>query len=291
MSALVASCTIVLSQHSSRAETLAFEDSLGNAGPGTGHEWAVFTLEQTLGDSDIITGNSFIEGDFGAAGTGRVNLSGGTGPSEIDGNLIYHTGGSVTTSGGSTVSGSRISGGATDTLLGNGVTDATNASATATGLAGATDAQTPIAGLSSAPSISLTAGGPNDRYILQLSNFTLTSQTLILHGDSNSSFVFDITGTFALTHSNVILQGGLTEANVLFNYTGTSPITLSSSNIHGIILAASATTTPTVFPTGTNPANYTSSTVQMSGGSLTGEIIADKVSLTGGALVQGLVSP
>lgn len=76
-----------------------------------------------------------------------------------------------------------------------------------------------------------------------LTNFQLKRATLTLSG--SGSFVFNISSAFALKSAQVLLAGGATEANVLFNYTGTSDVTLSgkkgsNSVLHGIILALNA---------------------------------------------------
>ena len=76
-----------------------------------------------------------------------------------------------------------------------------------------------------------------------LTSFRLTRATLTLSG--SGSFVFNISSAFALKSAQVLLAGGATEANVLFNYTGTSDVTLSgkkgsTSVLHGIILALNA---------------------------------------------------
>ena len=78
--------------------------------------------------------------------------------------------------------------------------------------------------------------------VYNLSKFQLTRSTLTLSG--SGSFVFNISSFFALNSARVLLAGGATEANVLFNYTGTSDVRFSGrrsgSVLHGIILALNA---------------------------------------------------
>ena len=78
--------------------------------------------------------------------------------------------------------------------------------------------------------------------VYNLSRFQLTRSTLTLSG--SGSFVFNISSFFALNSARVLLAGGATEANVLFNYTGTSDVRFSGrrsgSVLHGIILALNA---------------------------------------------------
>ena len=106
--------------------------------------------------------------------------------------------------------------------------------------------------------------------VYNLTNFQLTHATLTLSG--SGSFVFNISSSFALKYGQVILAGGATESNVLFNYTGTSDVSFSgnASVLHGIILALNAS-------------------VNLSQGLVVGEIISGRNIMIGsGALVQGL---
>lgn len=114
--------------------------------------------------------------------------------------------------------------------------DASAASAAATGLS-ATSAlkQINLKG----KSVTLDAG------VYNLTNLQLNRATLTLSG--SGSFVFNISSVFALKSARVLLAGGATEANVLFNYTGSRAVTLSklgrrgsASVLHGIILALNA---------------------------------------------------
>jgi hypothetical protein len=79
-----------------------------------------------------------------------------------------------------------------------------------------------------------------DAGVYNLSSLNLNKSTLTLSG--SGSFVFNISSAFALKQASILLAGGATEANVLFNYTGTQDVTLSGSRksgsvLHGIILA------------------------------------------------------
>ena len=110
--------------------------------------------------------------------------------------------------------------------------------------------------------------------IYNLTNFKLTHATLTLSG--SGSFVFNISSAFALKYGQVLLAGGATESNVLFNYTGTSDITFSGKNnasvLHGIILALNAN-------------------VNLTQGLVVGEIISGRnISMGPGAMIQAAVS-
>ena len=68
---------------------------------------------------------------------------------------------------------------------------------------------------------------------------------LTLSGNATDQFVFNISSTFMLNGGKILLTGGLTAANVLFNFTGTNDVSISSasgasSELHGIILALNA---------------------------------------------------
>jgi choice-of-anchor A domain-containing protein len=111
-----------------------------------------------------------------------------------------------------------------------------------------------------------------DAGVYNLTNLRLNRSTLTLSG--SGTFVFNISSAFALKSSRVLLSGGATEANVLFNYTGTSDITLSGrrrgSVLHGIILALNAK-------------------VNLAPGLVVGEIInGSDMSLSSGTIIQSL---
>jgi choice-of-anchor A domain-containing protein len=113
-----------------------------------------------------------------------------------------------------------------------------------------------------------------DAGVYNLTNLQLKRSTLTLSG--SGTFVFNISSAFALNSSRVLLAGGATEANVLFNYTGTSNVTLSGrrggSVLHGIILALNAK-------------------VNLAPGLVVGEIISGSdVSLNSGTIIQDLAS-
>jgi choice-of-anchor A domain-containing protein len=111
-----------------------------------------------------------------------------------------------------------------------------------------------------------------DAGVYNLTSLRLNRSTLTLSG--SGTFVFNISSAFALKSSRVLLSGGATEANVLFNYTGTSDITLSGrrrgSVLHGIILALNAK-------------------VNLAPGLVVGEIInGSDMSLSSGTIIQSL---
>ncbi len=78
--------------------------------------------------------------------------------------------------------------------------------------------------------------------VYYLNSLNLGSGSILtLSGNATDQFVFNISSTFILNGGKILLTGGLTEANVLFNFTGTSDVTVANSSVlHGIILALDA---------------------------------------------------
>jgi hypothetical protein len=83
--------------------------------------------------------------------------------------------------------------------------------------------------------------------VFNISSFSLNCSNLVLSGNAHDEFVFNIYGgTMSLTSSNVVLSGGLTPSDVVFDYVGKSgsgPVMASNSNLYGIILANQQTVT------------------------------------------------
>jgi hypothetical protein len=107
--------------------------------------------------------------------------------------------------------------------------------------------------------------------VLKLQNFTISSGTLTLQGSSSTNFVLNVTNQFSLTnHAQIILAGGVTWDNVLFNVVGTAGgnVTLAGgSTLNGVLMANNRT-------------------VDLSGASVVnGEVIANKIKLSGSARI------
>jgi hypothetical protein len=109
--------------------------------------------------------------------------------------------------------------------------------------------------------------------IYNLTDLLLTRATLTLSG--TGSFVFNISSSFALKSAQVLLANGATASDVLFNYTGTSDVTLSNAGkktsgsvLSGIILAMNAN-------------------INLAQGLVVGEIITGgNISMGAGSLIQ-----
>jgi hypothetical protein len=261
---------VLLTQASASAGTLLSQGiNLGHAGPDL-HNWAIFSLG---GDSQAndFSNNSQVFGDVGLAGSAKLNMSGG---SKVWGTVYKRTTGTVNLSNGASITGGIVQNAATDSMLAQGVTDAISASNAAFGLSVSAGYPTTVNANSS-----LTLSGSGN-VVLKLTDFVVSSgATLTLQGNASTSFVINVNNNFNVTNgATVKLAGGLTWDHVLFNVRGTgSTVTLTGGSqlMSGILLA-------------------TDRTVKLDNGvEFKGEIIANKVTLAGGAKVTRLpvVSP
>lgn len=227
------------------------------------------------------TTQSSVVGNVGTAGGGHINAMG----AELSGDLYLGNNASAQFSG--SYSGNRP---VTGTVhMGEGATVSPNyslsnvsdgpqgllsqARADAMSASAAASALTPSSALTQmnlkGKSVTLDAG------VYNLSSLNLNKSTLTLSG--SGSFVFNISSAFALKSAQILLAGGATEANVLFNYTGTSDLTLSGNRksgsvLHGIILALN-------------------SKVNLAAGLVVGEVISGKdisIGINSAVIQQGL---
>jgi hypothetical protein len=200
--------------------------NLGTAGPAY---WA--GLEIGNGNISVVnfalSGGSLIIGNVGVAQNENLTMSGG---SFIQGDLYLGLAATTNFSGGSGVTGTTFQDAASEAKLNTARTDALNAAAFYAGLGGiATTINT------GSGNLTLTPG------TYALSSFSLGgTQTLTLDGAGD--YVFNISGLFSLAGSSqIILTGGATADNVLYNITGTTSTNQSGTSIiQGIILAPNA---------------------------------------------------
>ena len=112
------------------------------------------------------------------------------------------------------------------------------------------------------------------KYVMNLTDFTLNNQTLTLNGAAGSAFVINVSNNFSLdSGSKIVLTGGLTSSDVLFNVTGPGAISIGGGSLfNGTLLAYNSGTggQRTVTISGTNTV-------------VTGETIANKVVVSNGA--------
>lgn len=251
----------------------------GNWVPGTIHQnWAIFALSGgvTITDPNN-TGSADVIGNVGLGGSGNLSMSN----SYING-IVYRSGGNETLTGRA----SYYSGGSTPgNNLTSEVSDAINASSAVGSLGNATgtggNALTFSGGLSGVPTTIALNNSPasitgvaGQTYVLNLTDLVLqgASTILTLSGTNTTNYVFNISRNMSLAaQSKILLSGGLTEANVIYNVKSNAvqyDVTLSgASEAHGTILA----TTRAVKETG--------------GSAVYGEVIAKTVSLSGASKV------
>jgi hypothetical protein len=252
---ILASCLTTFALIAMRSNCSALPVDLGAAG-----SWGIFETgsgtvsvsgaapakSRNSGRAVSTTTQSSIAGNVGTAGGGTISATG----AQLSGDLYLGDNASAQFSGsytndrpvtgtvhmgtGATVSSNYSLANVSDApqgLLSQARSDAMAASAAASAL-------TPTGNLTQInlkrQNVTLDAG------VYNLSSLNLNKSTLTLSG--SGSFVFNITSAFQLKSSQILLSGGATEANVLFNYTGTSDVTLagsrkSNSVLHGIILA------------------------------------------------------
>jgi hypothetical protein len=142
-------------------------------------------------------------------------------------------------------------GAAVDTKLQDANTDALNAAATYAALIPAVSSANDL-GSPNDISISVTGGGGQNVYRLGDANFN--SDTLTINGGSSDTFIFDVTGNFDFSQSQIVLNG-VTPDQVLFNFlTGSSghvDVNKDTTVFNGTILAPDA---PIIYH---NPATFT----------------------------------
>jgi hypothetical protein len=165
---------------------------------------------------------------------------------------------------------------AIDSQLAGGITSLQNVSNTAAGLMKTAGSPTSI-NLQGHQNLTI-SNNPSGKYVMNLSDFVLGGgSTLTINGAAGSAFVLNITGKFDIGGgSKVLLSGGLTVSDVLFNVRGSNS-TFSiggDSEFNGTLLA------------------YNSSgaqrTLNISGHNtqINGELLANKISLQSGAHVK-----
>ena len=233
--------------------------------------WGAFSLGGGVNETDTIdqfTGTTDIFGDVGVAGDGNITMNGSA---TIHGDLYYMTAGTLTLKGNAMITGARHHDASSDADLNVGVNEATLTSNHAFALP-VTPAYATLTNIQLSGNQNFTiSGAPFQTVVLKLQNLTITSGTLTLAGSITTNFVINVTNQFSLTnHAQIILSGGVTWDNVLFNVRGTgSPVTLDGQSIlRGVLMANNRT-------------------VSNAGGSLVyGEVVANKVTLSGSAQIQ-----
>jgi hypothetical protein len=213
---------------------------------GKTHRWSIYTYGAGTSGSpftalDVSPSNkdnvSIVDSDVALAGAySRLNV---TNYGRVNGDRYEQTSSTETKTGNGFIGGSRVSNASTNSLLSGGVTSLINVSNSAFGLAKT---------LGSPANISLSGGSMTfdnnpfgGKYVMKLTNFVLKNNaTLTLNGAAGSAFVINVSNNFSLTNaSRILLTGGLTPSDVLFNVRGGSGTLqiVSGSLFQGTLLA------------------------------------------------------
>ena len=255
---------------------------------GQTHRWSIFTYGGGTSSSPFtavdVSGSknaiSDVDSDVALAGSySRLNVSN---YGDVGGDRYEQTTSSETKSGNGFIGGSRISSSngspSTNTLLNGGVTSLQTVSNNAfNNLAVTSNSPTNIN--LSGSSMTISNNPFMGKYVMKLGNFVLNNNsTLTLNGVAGSAFVINVSNNFSLANnSKIVLTGGLTPSDVLFNVRGSSGnlSIASGSFFQGTLLAYNSTSS-------------TQRTVTISGANTlaNGALIANKVIVSNGADVK-----
>jgi cytoskeletal protein CcmA (bactofilin family) len=210
-----------------------------------------------------ITGPSFVTGNYGVGGQGKLSI---TGSSTIQGKLVMHSGGQLHLSGQASITGGVST---NDAQLNQALADAQMLS-DAAAMEAVTPAYASLTNVTLNGNQSMTiTGAPGQKVVLSLQSFSLNgNSTFTLQGTATTSFIINVAKNFSLTGNSQILLAGVPPQNVLFNIVGKgSDVHFSGkSGMSGILLALNRK-------------------VDLSGGHVTGKVIADQVVITSGGSV------
>jgi len=254
--------------------------NLGSAGPSN---WQILTLGNCSSGScdnaytNVSINNSQVDGNIGIAPKG--NISGGTGGASVYGNLDLDTAGAYSYSGSYTFTGTFNQNSATDTLLDNAATAALGAYKVALG-----DTSTSVTcsgtGCSTSsdvnPTNAITFTGTSGLNVVNLTNLELNNNGdgLTLSAPAGSVFVINVSGTFSvLNGADIVVAGGLSQQNVLYNVSGTGTAVCFSSGS-----SCSATGSNTANIQGVVLAPYRD--ISLDGAQVDGELISGNLNLT-----------
>ena len=256
----------------------------------TGPEWAIYVYGAGTPSSRFNALNISsppdatglqVDGNIALAGVySTLTVSGHT---SINGDRYEQTTSTESINSTGTITGSRFSSTTINSQLNSGVTSLKNVSMTAAGLTATAGSPTSLKiGKNQSRIFDNTPFG--GKYVMNLSSFVMGGGTnggnggmLTLKGAAGSAFVINVSGAFSLGSSaKILLMGGLTVSDVLFNVTGSnSTFSIGGDSVfNGTLLA------------------YNSSgaqrTLQISGHNtqINGELLANKINLQSGAHVK-----
>ena len=200
---------------------------------GAAANFTVLALTGNFDDSGPFTGPFNISGDIGVATSG--NKFQASGPTTYNGKVFLHSGVSYNSSAKGVPQ--ATTGPNVDSMLEQAKSDAFAASAAATALG-----QNPTATYGTIKTNTTISESVAGNYVFNLTGIDFSGgKTLTLSAPAGSSFVLNISTTFKLTDGNILLAGGLSPGDVLYNYTGTAGVQFSgggnSSKVYGTLLA------------------------------------------------------
>jgi hypothetical protein len=263
---------------------LGYAGRIGYLGGTTPH-WAIYvygagTASSRFNALDITSppdATPFtVDGNIGLAGAySSLTISGNT---SISGDIYRRTTATFSRSGDSSNPPQNFSA-SIDSQLAGGITSLQNVSNQAALLMATGGSPTSInLGKNQNLTISNTGNPFNGKYVMSLSNFVMSGgSTLTLNGAAGSAFVLNITGKFDLEGaSKILLTGGLTPSDVLFNVRGNnSTFSIGGDSVfNGTLLAYNSSGTQrTLSITGHNT-------------TVNGEVIVNRLVLQSGAHVK-----
>ena len=268
---------------------LGYAGRIGYAG-GTTPEWAIYVYGAGTASSRFNALNISsppdatglqVDGNIALAGVySTLTVSGRT---SINGDRYEQTTSTESINSTGTITGSRFSSPTINSQLNGGVTSLKNVSIAAAGLSATPGSPTSLnIGKNQSRIFDNTAFG--GKYVMNLSSFVMgggstsaNGGTLTLNGAAGSAFVLNISGAFSLGgNAKILLTGGLTVSDVLFNVTGSNSTFSIGGNalFNGTLLAynsSGAQRTLTIIGHDTL---------------INGELIANKINLQSGAHVK-----
>jgi hypothetical protein len=268
---------------------LGYAGRIGYMG-GTTPEWAIYVYGAGTASSRFNALNISsppdatglqVDGDIALAGVySTLTVSGHT--SISGGDRFEQTTSTESINSTGTITGSRFSSTAINSQLNSGVTSLKNVSIAAAGLTATAGSPTSLnIGKNQSRIFDNTAFG--GKYVMNLTDFIMgggnngTPGTLTLKGAAGSAFVLNISGAFNIGGgAKILLTGGLTVSDVLFNVTGSnSTFTINGDALfNGTLLAynkSGAQRTLTISGHNTQ---------------INGELLANRIQLQSGAHVK-----
>ena len=255
MSMSIAAVALAIFNASAATDTLPG----GAINVGSADYFTVLTKGDAGFTDNTITGPSFVTGNYGFGGQGKLSI---TGSSNINGKLVTHSGAQVNTSGAGAVTAGITT---NDALLNQALADAQALS----DAAAAESVSAAYASLTNVNGSMTITGGPGEKVVLKLQDFKLDGgSTFTLQGTATTSFIINVTKRFALTGNSQIVLAGVPPQNVLFNILGKGEQVAFSgkAGMSGILLALNRK-------------------VDLSSGHVTGKVIANQVVITSGGSV------